>query len=143
MGAIQGSINNVIGTAAAGLAAAKHVHEQKEANINKAYDELINIGSQAKAVDTEANAAIEQMTNVAKEAKAWSTLEAKTPEDLQAKEELKQEIDWNEQKARVALETAKTKTIAMSRQAIRSNKILTRAGLIPKEQKDKKDGGKK
>lgn len=70
MGAIQSSINNVIGTAAAGIVAAKHVHEQKEANINKAYDELINIGSQAEALDAETNAAAKQMTNVANEAKA-------------------------------------------------------------------------
>lgn len=153
MGAIQSSINQVLGTTAAGVTLAKHVSEQKEANklkeeenalakevqkkadIENAYDTFGDTGKEL----LEANESIDKLdvkkANINKEEKALADIMStpgamKRPEDWDAYAELSEKIQDDKDAAAYALHTLKMKKEAIGMRKERSEGVLRKAGLL-------------
>ena len=130
MGAIQGSINNLLGTAAAGVALGKHAQEQKEAAIQEALDTKTKVGEEILEGGKQVEALEGEMTRVEKEEAALSDLKLKSDEDYDAYAELSEQVDLDRQKAAVALSMMKNKKKAIEMRNKRAEAVLKKAGLL-------------
>lgn len=151
MGAIQSSINQVLGTAAAGVALGKHAVEAKETKklaeeqkVENALDAQVSIGREVLSTNEEQKATTSEIERVSKEQKALKDI-ANTPgairsqEDVSAYKELSRELNNDLLMAEVARRALVSKKKAISLRMERSADTLRKAGII----NDLVSGGKK
>lgn len=137
MGAIQGSINNMLGTVAAGVALGKHAVEQKEAKLSQALSDASSVGEETvqNLESTEKAEAENKKLN-----KEWNALadlrkSVKTDEDEEAWDELYEGLNNRQDKSILVERKLKAEQEAIKHKSERANKILEKFGY--------KIGGKK
>lgn len=147
MGAIQSSINQVLGTTAAGVTLAKHVSEQKEANKLKeeenalakdrqtesALNDLAAVGE--KKLDLTDRILKEEKTqqHISKEFNAFEDLMSnpqamKSEEDKKAASQLFSEQYISIKKSEQALKIMEAERLANQLKEKRAKEVLTKAG---------------
>ena len=129
MGAIQGAVNQMLGSAAVAATAVKHIGEQKEAAKTKALEDVISVGEDLPKLKEEAEGLANTNLNLAKEEEALyelgKTQDAfKSQDDVEAYKSLRQGLDKDKEMAQVALNTVMDKIEARRQLLARSSKIL-------------------
>ena len=137
MGAIQGSINNMLGTVAAGVALGKHAAEQKEAAIEKAIDTRADLKEETPKLAEEFGDVQKQKQEAARTGKAVEELEregaAKTFEDKATLLNWKTEGLNDMIMAGEAERALEAKVAAHNYRTNKVNKVLKRAGILDEE----------
>ena len=137
MGAIQGSINNLLGTAAAGVALGKHAQEQKEAAIEKAIDTRAALKEETPKLVEEKGEVDKQKQEAERTGKAVEELEregaAKTFEDRATLLNWKMEGLNDMLMAQEAERALEAKTAAHNYRTNKVNKVLKKAGILDEE----------
>ena len=146
MGAIQGAVNNVLGTAAVAATAVKHIGEQEQAKTDKAINDMVELGESGPKLKAESEGLTNELKRIGKENEALADLaknpEAiKSPEDKKALNELGQSLDKDREMAETALKTLEYKIMAKTELFNRAKKQLLKAGLVELAGKEK--GGNK
>lgn len=134
MGAIQNSLNSIMGTAAVGAYAAGKVSDIKQADIvagEAAKKEVISMAEDMPEIKNEIEAAKTGMANVLKDEKALgdiaTTLDTSNQEDVKAFAELNEDVNKDRKMAELAMSTVEGKMKARSDQVKRLSKTIERA----------------
>lgn len=137
MGAIQSSINNLLGTAAAGVALGKHAQEQKEAAIEKAIDTRAALKEETPKLAEEFGDVQKQKQEAERNKEAIRELEnegaAKTLEDKATLLNWKMEGLNDMLMAQEAERALQSKVAAHNYRTNKVNKVLKRAGILDEE----------
>lgn len=136
MGAIQSSINSMLGTAAAGIALGKHAQEQKaakqeakEAKELQALETQVKIGEEIPQIEAQDRANESEVNRLTKEGMALKELSQtpeafKSEEDIEAFKELKGEWNKDIEMAKIAHLTLAKKLQARRELYSRASKVL-------------------